>query len=400
MNGKGFWKFENKILIMASFVFLVTTNLKAQVTNTENFISSLKFYYNHQPDSVWVDGELVPIEKGKSVKVHRSLVKIKATLECYYPIEQTIETKAHIPRVVRLKFKHLTTPERDAFRRLNRLNYIATGANLLGASFSGESKISMFSVTAFGLVEQLIWKNRLKKYIDLCTGSYSDPKFRPGFVDFHLGGSSIIPGEVKLEESRIEQNEYQLYSVPIQIRNHVQKEIKMNSSIRFDFELMKRLGQKFSVLLGLQYSPFVNINYNFRDSLEYQVRIVNEDSQKLTKNLIQLNFDLNYYLSHKMNQDVYLIFGGYWMKPIEIEWENPLSLPPIIPTGQAYFPTTAKIKLSGPGAYGGLGFNYRVGNLISFYMKYRVYSPLEFKLNDKLKKILSFSLSSGIALNL
>ena len=387
------------ILVLVSLLFfLVSKNVKAQVNNTENFISNLRFYYNNRPDSVWIDSEFVSIEKDKSIKIYRPLVRIRAVKHCYSPIEQTISAKAHIIKIVRLKFKHLTTPERDTFRGLNKLDYTSTGVNILGAMFSGKSRTSMLSITGLGLVEQLIWKNKLKKYLDLCTGSYTEPNFKPGFVAFHLGGSSFIPGEVKMEETKIEQNEYRLYSVPVQLKNHVHKEIKINSSTRFDFELIKRLGQKFSALVGVQYSPFMNIEYQFMDSLEYQVRIVNENSQKLTKNLIQLNFNLSYYLSHKMYQDIYLILGGYWMKPIEIEWENPLSLPPIIPAGEAYFPTIAKIKLGGSGAYGGLGFNYRVGNLISFYMKYRVYSPLEYKLNGKLKKIVFFTLSAGIAL--
>lgn len=399
-------------------IFIIICWLTGHITNADNVFAQndslpdssgyYHFYFNHPPDSVFLNGVAVEFQSGKRYPIHPGTHHFTALSDCYYPLEKTISFKPRITTLVKFKFKPLTTPEKNNHTWLVRQNYLLSAINLTASAVSEAGRKYALPLSLVMAGEQYLWNRRVKRTFDPCTGVYHGREPKRSSLRF-FGGISSKGREIAIENDGPIIKSFKLGIINFNLHYDTKLQVTINpvsefgSHYGFDVGVEKNF---FGLLFGTasgHFYPSVKTGIQLEDTLSFY----GVGGTHLAEDhhfLYLLDFDLEFVLFHALDQKASVSLGGYSSNSIRESKEIPLTKPHVMVLQDSSITTMVNYTYQAKGVKAGLHYKFYFGNSFSLYFHYNLYfqERLEVRYAENIlsDKNLFFVLNAGISLGI
>ena len=404
MANRYFGNYGSFLMFILMIIYFCNA-LFAQEIVQQDSSSYYHFFYNHKPDSVFVNGSLVPYEMGKKFPADPGDYHFRAVLNCYKPLEKTIHLKSRQIKVVRLKFKHLNTAKKNIHRWLTRGNYLVGTAGIMASSASSNGRKYALPLNILMLVENYMWHRRVGRQFDPCSNVYQGEELKRSPFRLFFGLSSNVKDELSIESA---ESLLKIFTFPdasyhvawdTQLKVTVNSNSKYASNYALNWGIEKDLFRGFYGSLSAHFFPFATTEIQFQDSLTYY-RDANKHSFKENTSFLLFNYDLNFALFHVLDHKLSISAGGYMSNSIKGRKEIFLTMPEVNRIADSTATHMINYNYQAKGFKVGLHYNYYFRDKFSLYFDYNLYFRDEFVVNGLINESSFYMLNTGVSIGI
>ena len=388
--------------IFIPIILVFTGSLFSQMPATNGYYH---IYYNHTPDTVYLDGKPVTFQIKKKYPVAPGVYTIKAVANCYYPIEKQFEITPGKIKLIKFKFKHLTTPEKKIHTWLMRGHYFVGVTGIAASLVSLPGRRYALPLNLIRLGQHFLWNRRVGGSFDSCTNVYSGSELKRSAIRFFAGISSAAKGDFAVASRELIQKTISFPGTNYTLRWDTRLKVAFNPNSNFLSNYALNLGAKgrlfnlFSASVTAHLFPFAATEIQLDDSLYFYrntgSRIVEEKSL-----FFLVNYNLHIAVYHKLDQTLSVSLGGYSSNTVRGSAEVPLSMPEVSPLQDSTATTTVDYEFQAEGVNFGIHYNYYLKDRLSLYFDYNIYFNSRFVVNEMEKKTTFFLLNAGVSMGI
>ncbi len=304
--------FFSALLIVFSFAHL----LYAQ-DSTYSARGKIIYGYNHIPDSIRIDGVNVMSDSGNTVEIQAGIHKLEAYRNCFCKISKTIEVKRNRIHPVRLKFKHLTTPEYDHYKIIRMGNYFSS-LSVIGASALYQKGLTtLLPIGILGLTMQTAWQINQSSRFNHCSGAYRSVKRKKTTSVFKFGINSRMSPEVSVELNTIYDKTFETANTPVGIRRYLKKKViiapndRPLSSYNIFLSYQRQLAENYIASLYTQIFPGFVTRAQLYDNATSDEKFTRPSQTTDDETLFMLiGMNLEYLLFRSLDYSLSFSLGG------------------------------------------------------------------------------------------
>lgn len=397
----------SNVLLPSALIVFVFFNLSLSAQDTSQTIKG-KLYigFNKEPDSLYLDGSKVSLSPNNILEVDTGFHKIDAYLTCFNTISKTINVKKHRIHPVRLKFKHLTTPEYDSYKFIRLSNYTARLLTI-GASSLFEGGIStLLPIGIIGLTGQIFWQMNQSSYFNHCSGEYNNPRLKKSANKLFFGINSRFSSEYSIELNDSFNESYQTPYAIVGVKRYLKKKIIISpndahlSSYSLFMSYQRQFYQNYHIALHTNIFPNFITRAELYDEHSLNCEFKNPNQTLDRKDIFFIiGLDLDYKIYDSLNYSLYFSVGGFLSNTIS---EN-IALEVMHPSLN-YFddnPPLTYLNYSYSASGGSLGIRsvFSLNNALSFSMLYKLYFTQVLELNTKKRHNILANISANLVYN-
>lgn len=388
------------LFIMISMLFLNVSLYSQDTTFTD---AKIYIGYNEIPDSLYLNGKIFKIPRDHLIQLNAGEYDLKAYLSCHETISKTIVVRPQSVFSVRLKFKHLMTPEYTAYKRSNIGSYTISLLTIAPGFFYERGMTSLLPIGMAGLAGQFLWDRHQNSYFEPCNRNYSNPDLSNNSNKIFLGIGSGFGGEHTVEIFDLFDEVYDTPNARIGVKRYLKKKIIVSpddfplSSYNILLSYQRDISNDYSISLRANIFPDFVTKIELYDENSPNSDYTNLTQTKLFHNLFYLvSIDFGYKIYQGLNNSWMISLGGFMSNTISENTALEVVHPSLDYFESNPITTNFNFRYSASGATLGIKSEYRFTHSMTFGMQYKIYYSSELELNTTINKKLYYDISSGL----
>ncbi len=394
-------KYISKYSLVIVFFFVYFPKISAQVFPAVDTVGFIRIFYNQFPDSLFIDGNPVDVERGEMLKMPVGKVVIRGSLHCYHPVTQVVEIKKHQVKPVALKFKHFTTGKYN-FYTYYFLSDLALIPGALALALKTDRRRNIFPPVLTAVSYQFFWHVLQGKQFDNCSREYHGGSHLNTAFHFAFYLTSFYNQWGNLN---FMQKVTYIRRVPPPVNDFtvdVRREVKTTAipksfeqGYAYNVEIGKLLNRFIGFSVGMVYFPTMSLRVSVRELFVSGGDLLREYELSDTKSLYLFKFNTTLTPIRLLNQEIYLTFGRYWGNSLQLGKQfifDPVT--PVSATNQDTVQISYKISTSGYSA--GIGIVSPVSAKIGLLFDFEIFSNMKFNIADREQTLILRSFRAGL----